>query len=101
MKIYDRSLTGAGPAETNKAGEAQRTDQASGSKSAGASGAGGDRVELSGTLNRLSQALSTSGSGRASKVQQLAAQYQSGNYHPDSAATGRAMISEALAAGVE
>jgi anti-sigma28 factor (negative regulator of flagellin synthesis) len=101
MKIYDRSLTGAAPPETSKAGEAQKLDQASGGKSAGTSGAGGDRVELSGTLNRLSQTLSSFGNARASKVQQLAAQYQSGNYRPDSAATGRAMVSEALVAGVK
>jgi anti-sigma28 factor (negative regulator of flagellin synthesis) len=99
MRINDRSLTGTGTAETGKAVEAQRPDEARGGKAAASSGGGGDRVELSGTLGRLSQTLAKFGSAREARVQQLAAQYQSGNYHPDSAATGRAMVSEALSAG--
>jgi hypothetical protein len=54
-------------------------------------------VEFSSTLGRLSQALAVSGSERASRVQALAAQYQSGNYQPNSLATSRSIISEALA----
>jgi hypothetical protein len=49
----------------------------------------------------LSQTLSSFHQDRANRVQALAAQYQSGNYRPDSAATSRGMVSEALAAGMK
>jgi anti-sigma28 factor (negative regulator of flagellin synthesis) len=47
-------------------------------------------------MGSLSRAMQSFGSGRASLVQSLAAQYQSGTYKVDSAAIGRGMISEAL-----
>ncbi len=100
MKIYDRNLTGANQADTARAAETQRSEHSSGSKATGSGSASGDRVELSGALGQLSQALSASGSSREAKVQALAAQYQSGNYQPDSAATSHAMVSEAVACGV-
>jgi hypothetical protein len=43
--------------------------------------------------------MSAEGSARASRVQALAVQYQSGSYRPDSAATSKDMVAEALAAG--
>jgi|SRR5579885_1248932 anti-sigma28 factor (negative regulator of flagellin synthesis) len=97
MRIYDRSLAGAGASEAGKASEAQRLDYTSGAKPAERGGSGGDRVELSGALRNLSRAISSDSRARAAKVQALAAQYQSGNYRPDSAAISRAMIAEALA----
>jgi len=100
MRVYDRNLTGASAAESGRAQETQRTDRNEGSGARSAAGAGaGDRVELSGTLARLSQAMSAHGSERAARVQSLTAQYRSGSYRPDSQATSRAMISEALTAG--
>jgi hypothetical protein len=39
------------------------------------------------------------GSGREGQVAALAAQYNAGNYQPDSLATSRKMVSEALAGG--
>jgi hypothetical protein len=47
----------------------------------------------------LSQTLANFHQDRASRVSALAAQYHSGTYRPDSAATSRAMVSEALSAG--
>jgi hypothetical protein len=58
-------------------------------------------VELSGALGRLSQTLSSFHSERASRVQALAAQYQSGKYRPDSHATSRAIVASALADGAQ
>jgi anti-sigma28 factor (negative regulator of flagellin synthesis) len=101
MKIYDRSLTGAGTAEAGKTQESQKTDRTSSGRTDGSGGAGGDRVELSGALGRISQALASFGASRSARVQELSAQYRSGNYQADSAATSRSMISEALAAGVQ
>jgi len=97
MKIYDSYLGGAAATGAQRTQETQQTER-SGGRSA-ASGDGGDRVEFSGSLGQLARVLSSDGSGRAARVQALAAQYQSGAYRPDSAATSRAMITEALSAG--
>ncbi|HMD70786.1 MAG TPA: flagellar biosynthesis anti-sigma factor FlgM [Bryobacteraceae bacterium] len=99
MRIDDRNLTTV-PAESGRAQEAQRVGREDGLRSDSGTGSGsGDQVELSSTLGSLSRALAAYGSSRQSQVAALAAQYQSGKYQPDSMATSRGMISEALAAG--
>ncbi len=98
MKVYDVNLTGTSAAESGRAQESQKAGLARSSRAGGSGAAGnGDRVEFSSTLGRLSQALAADGAERASRVEALASQYQSGQYRPDSAATGRGMIAEALA----
>jgi hypothetical protein len=52
-------------------------------------------------LGSLARAMSTFSSSHASKVQSLAAQYQSGTYRASSAATSRAMVAQAVAQGDE
>jgi hypothetical protein len=52
-------------------------------------------------LNRLSRALTTFESSRASRIQTLAAEYQKGNYKPDTLATSRGMVSDALSSGLQ
>ena len=99
MKIYDTNLTGASAAEAGRAQESQKIDRGTHGQVSQTGGAGGDSVQFSGALGRLSQTLSTFHQDRASHVQALAVQYQSGRYRPDSAATSQAMISEALDAG--
>ena len=97
MKIYDSNLTGASPAEAARTQESQKLDRKGPGQSPLQGGVNSpDRVEFSGALGRLSKALSSFGQDRASRVQSLAAQYQSGKYQPDSLATSRAMISHAL-----
>jgi hypothetical protein len=102
MRVNDRNLPGTSAAETGRAQELQQTDQ-HGTKSTGSGKADGssDRVEFSGTLGRLSRAMSAFDSDRGSRVQTLSAQYQSGNYQANSAATSRGIISEALGAGTK
>lgn len=98
MRVYDVNLTSTSAAESGRAQEAQKADRAASGRLGGAGTAGnGDRVEFSSTLGRLSQALATDGSDRASRVHALAAQYQNGQYRTDSLATSRSMIAEALA----
>jgi anti-sigma28 factor (negative regulator of flagellin synthesis) len=102
MRVYDNNLSGTSAAETGRAQEAQKLDRGETAKSgAGKAGGSGDRVEFSSALGSLSRTMSSYGSSRESQVQKLAAQYQSGNYHADSAATSRAMVSEALGAGIK
>ena len=95
MRVNDHNMTGASAAEAGRAQETQRLESGSGSRTAAAK-SGGDRVELSSTSASVSRALTAHRSDRAAKVQELAAEYQSGRYKPDVAATSRGMISEAL-----
>jgi len=98
MRIYDVNLTGASGAEAARTQETQRTESAGSAGKSGASGSSGsDRVEFSSSLGNLSRIVASEGADRAARVQQLAALYQSGNYRPNSAATSRAMVGEALA----
>ena len=99
MRIYDVNVTGPSVGESGRTQEAQKAS-VSRTGSSGSSGAG-DRVELSSTLGRLSQALSGYESSRSNRVQALTSQYQSGYYQPDSLATSKSMVSDALAAGVD
>jgi len=95
MRVHDQNLTGVNTAAAGGAPETQRSGRtAAGS---GADRAHADRVELSGAVGTISRALTAESGGRASRVRELAAQYQTGNYRPDAAATSRAMISDALA----
>ncbi len=101
MRIDDRNLTSV-PAESGRTQETQRLGGEDGLRSSsGTAGGGGDQVELSSTLGSLSRAMAAYGTGRQSQVAALAAQYQSGKYQPNSLATSRGMISEALAAGTK
>src|SRR5438067_2543667 len=99
MLIYENNLTGSA-AEAGRTQETQKSERSESTRS-GAAGYSGpiDRVEFSSALGSLSRAMSADGSSRANYVQALAARYDSGNYHPDSAAVGRAMVSDALCAG--
>lgn len=98
MKVYDRDPTGSATAGPGRSQEAQKADRSSGSSSLAGSNSA-DRVELSTGLASLSRAIAAEGSDRASRVQQLNAQYQSGSYQPDSLAISHGMIAEALNVG--
>jgi anti-sigma28 factor (negative regulator of flagellin synthesis) len=100
MRIYDRDLTGTASAESGRSHEAQKADRESGTASSqSGSSTSGDRVELSSGLASVSRALTAYGSDRASKVQQLTAQVQSGSYNPSSLAISQGMVTEALSGG--
>jgi hypothetical protein len=94
MRISSSELTGVTGPESTAAQGAQRTGPGETVETQGAQA--GDRVEFSSGLGRLASAISTYGANRAAQVRQLAALYQSGGYQPDSMATSRAMITEAL-----
>jgi anti-sigma28 factor (negative regulator of flagellin synthesis) len=102
MKIYDRDLTGAGAAESGRSAETQklgRESELAGRRSGGRDG--GDRVEFSDNLERLSRAMSSYGATQTNRVEELSALYQSGQYRIDAAAVGKALVDHALAAGPE
>jgi anti-sigma28 factor (negative regulator of flagellin synthesis) len=98
MRVYNSNVSGGTAAGTDRTLESRGTEAASGKTGASSSSAG-DRVELSQALGSLAKAMSADSARRTSQVASLAAQYQSGNYRPDSQATSRSMVSEALAGG--
>ncbi len=102
MKIYDRNLTGTSASETGQAQETQSLNRTGKSTSHTRQGVDGsnDRVEFSGTLGQLSRALTSFESSRAQRVQALAADYRNGNYKPDSAATSKGLVTDAMSAGL-
>jgi hypothetical protein len=100
MRIYDPGLAaGAQASQTASLGESQKVERDSQSGTGNTTGgatAGTDSVEFSSTLGRLSNALAAHGSAHSSRVEYLTAQYQSGNYRPNSYLTSRGIVSEAL-----
>ena len=97
MRIYDRDLTGTASAESGRSQETQKADRDATTSRTSQSGTNsGDRVELSSGLASVSRALTAYGSSRASKVQQLTAQFQSGTYRPDSLAISQGLVAQAL-----
>ncbi len=97
MKINNNDLTNLAAADSARTSETQQAGSLKGASGGAGASSSGDRVEFSSTLQQLAQAVSAYGQSRASRVQELAAQYQSGSYRADSFATSRAMVSEALA----
>ena|ERR1051325_2130906 len=96
MRVYDQNSTGATVGGAERAKETQRTG--GGPEASAHTGNRGDRVELSTGMGSLSRALASDEAGRATRLQELAAQYQAGSYHPDAAETGRAMLADAYGA---
>jgi flagellar biosynthesis anti-sigma factor FlgM len=99
MRIYDRDLTGTASAESGRSQETQRAKQETATTQSQSGSASSDRVELSSGLAGVTRALAAYGSDRTSKVQQLAAQFQSGSYNPDSLAISQGMVAQALSGG--
>jgi flagellar biosynthesis anti-sigma factor FlgM len=100
MKIYDSNTSGIAAGGAQRTQETQQAERSSESR-ASTSGSGGDRVEFSGTLGRLSRVLSTFQADRSNRVQALTAQYQSGTYSMDPAAISRSIITESLGGAAE
>lgn len=97
MRIQDRTSLGPAAAETGRTPETQRAGRETAGRTATTESADGDRVELSTSLGRLSQAIAAHTAQRADRVRALAAEYQAGRFHPNSMVTSRAMIAEAVA----
>jgi hypothetical protein len=96
MRVYDQHSNGAVAAQATGAQDIQRPSRGDGARTEAAA-ASGDRVELSRDLGVLSRVLSAHADARAARVSALAAQFDRGAYHPDSAATSRAIVADSLA----
>jgi hypothetical protein len=96
MRVYDSNLSGASALQTTRGSETSGSSRAAGGSSYTSKG-DGDRVEISSTLYELSRSLISYSEERTSAVQAISNQYQTGRYRVDAVATGRALISDALA----
>jgi anti-sigma28 factor (negative regulator of flagellin synthesis) len=94
IQIYNDGLAGAGASETSRAQELSRTTTG-GAPSSGSTAGGEDQVQIS----SVSSSLSAQGSERAARVQELAAAYQSGQYHVNSLDLSKALVDNALKTG--
>jgi anti-sigma28 factor (negative regulator of flagellin synthesis) len=97
MKVNETSLNQAAASQLGKAREAEAA------KAGGAKPASGpqpreesDRVHLSDLTGRLVQMLSTDSPDRVARVDKLAADFKAGRYQPDSQATSRGIINDAM-----
>jgi hypothetical protein len=99
MRIYNRDLTGTGTAESGRAQEAQKPERSATAASSGSGSGSGDRVELSSGLASVSRALGANNSDRTNRVQQLTAEFGSGDYQPNSLATSQGIVAEAISSG--
>lgn len=100
MRIYDRDLTGSAAAETGRSQETHKTDREAAASSSTPESGSSDRVELSSGLASVARALASFHSERTQKVQQLAMQFQTGNYSPNSMATSQGIVAAALGGAV-
>jgi hypothetical protein len=98
MRIQDRTSLGPSAAETGRTAETQKPGRGSTGQTGPANSSDGDRIELSSALGRLSQAVVAYGTQRGDRVQALSVDYQAGRFRPDSQATSRAIVAEALSA---
>lgn len=97
MKVNESSLNQAAASQLGKAREAEAV------KPGGAKPVSGpqpqqesDRVHLSDLTGRLVQMLSTDSPDRVARVDKLAADFKAGRYQPDSQATSRGIINDAM-----
>lgn len=99
MRVDDRNLT---PGAASQAGKtaATQVDRVPDSRSPETrETGGGDEVELSGLVARLSRAISAGSTDRTARIEELSNRYEQGRYQVDSLAVGRAILSELRAAG--
>jgi hypothetical protein len=94
MRVNNGNTAGAA-AETAGAQNVQKSGRGGGASS-GNLDPNSDQVEFSSTLGHLSRAVSNDSAQRQSRVQAMAAQYQSGRYQPSSLAIGQAMVADAV-----
>jgi len=93
IQIYNDGMAGAAASGAGRTQEVSHA--ATGGKSSAGSNSGEDQVQIS----SLSSALSSQGSDRAARVQQLAAAYQSGHYQVNAMDVSKAIVNHALNSG--
>ncbi len=98
MKVNDTTLNQAAASQIGKSQQVQSAPL-DGKKTGGSGKLDADQVQLSDLSGQLVRMLSTAFPERTAYVDKLAAQFKAGRYQPDSAATSRAMVAEAVSNG--
>jgi anti-sigma28 factor (negative regulator of flagellin synthesis) len=96
MKVEDANLTAA--ASTARPQAYAPVDTAGGPRTEAARSGAGDRVELSGTADRLGTVLAAQHEARARRVEALRQDFQSGRLAVNAYETSRGLVSETLRA---
>ena len=95
IRIQNDTVTG-GAAPTRPTEQSYPAGGQTGVGGAGGSSRGPDHLEISSLSQVIRDANTAHNAGQAARVNQLAAQYRSGRYTPDSTQVSRAMIAHAL-----
>ncbi len=95
MRVNPNNIYGPAPASTQNAG---RTERSNGYRGADSADSAYDQTEISSDAMLLNRVLSKSASERAQRVSELQGLVSSGAYAVDSAALGRSMVQDMLAA---
>jgi anti-sigma28 factor (negative regulator of flagellin synthesis) len=95
VRIQTDHLAGTQAAETSRAKDISQVSNSSSAK-AGKAGGSADNVEISSLSEGIAAANSAQQAQQTSRVHHLASLFQSGNYHVDSSAVSKAMVSSAL-----
>jgi anti-sigma28 factor (negative regulator of flagellin synthesis) len=94
MKINDSNINGLASSGIGKAQEADVAGRTRG-KGAGGADSSTDRVELS-SLSASLRAEDSESPERAAYIEQLAADYEAGQYNPDALEVSKKIIADAL-----
>ena len=96
MRVNDTSLNSTAASQSTKAQEVQNSTSQAARKAAAGQSAQTDQVEISSFSTKVMQAASADSPERTAKVEKLAAEYKAGRYQPDSAATSRGIVNDAM-----
>ena|SRR5689334_2239294 len=90
MRVEDRAVLQSGG--LSEAQKTERADLGAAGRTAGATAAGGDQLQLSSLAARIRQTFENLGADHARHVEEVARQYQSGTYTVDARRLSRAML---------
>ena len=99
IRIYSDGLANAA-SEASRADELQRATAAAKKPPTSSGGEGSDQVQISSLSASIAAGTDQQGAQQAHRVSQIAAQYQNGTYHVDSAKLSKALVSYAIRSGV-
>jgi hypothetical protein len=96
IRIHNGNLAGPAPSPSTRPDESLQASGSSGKVLSSSIAAGEDRVEISALSEGVDGANRALEAGDASRVQRLAALYQTGAYQVDSLQVSRALVSDAI-----
>jgi len=99
MRVQSDALNQAAAPLTNRATDVQKADRFTTGRAQNLTGGSYENVELSDLVRNIGQAVGGIISSNASRVNELAAAYQSGRYQVDAGQLSNKLIANSLASG--